>query len=101
MKTPLIALAATATLIAGTPALAVETGDNMVVQYQDLNLSSVKGQKTLERRIDAAAKRYCRVGAQRSGTRISNSQASKCYREAKRLARQQFAEVIDNNRLGG
>ena len=101
MKTPLIALAAAATLMTSGPAIAGQTGDDMVVRYNDLNLSSTQGQKTLERRIDAAAKKYCRVGAQRSGTRINNSQAGKCYREAKRLARQQFAEVADDNRLGG
>lgn len=101
MKTPLIALAAATLALTGAPAFAGEKGADMVVQYQDLDLSNTKGQKTLERRIDAAAKKFCRVNTQRSGTRISSTQADKCFREAKRLARQQFAQIVDDARLGG
>lgn len=101
MKTPLIALAATATILAGAPALAGQTGPDMVVRYADLDLASEAGQKTLETRIDAAAKKYCGIGEQRTGTRMKSSQAKVCYREAKRLANQQFAALVSDARNGG
>jgi UrcA family protein len=100
MKTPLFALAATMIVVASTPALA-ETGPDMIVRYADLDLSSEAGQKTLESRIDAAAKKYCGVGDQRTGTRLGASKAKVCYREAKRLANQQFAAIISDERRGG
>jgi UrcA family protein len=101
MKIPMIALAATATFLTGAPALADTSSPDMVVRYADLDLSTEAGQKTLESRIDAAAKKYCGVGEQRTGTRMKSSQASKCYREAKRLANQQFAAIINDARRGG
>lgn len=101
MKTPLFALAATMTMLAGAPALAEQMSDDMVVRYADLDLSTEAGQKTLETRIDAAAKKYCGVGEQRTGTRLSSSKAKVCYREAKRLANQQFAAIVSDARLGG
>ena len=102
MKTPILALAATATLLTGAPALAGKSNeDAMVVHYADLDLNTTAGQKTLETRIDAAAKKYCTVGAYNTGTRITSSKAKKCYREAKRLASRQFAKVMDETRLGG
>ena len=100
MKTPLFALAATMTILAGSPALA-ETGPDMVVRYADLDLSTEAGQRTLETRIDAAAKKYCGMGEQRTGTRLGSSKAKVCYREAKRLANQQFAAIISDERRGG
>lgn len=101
MKTPLLALAATATFLAAAPAMADETNPDMVVRYADLDLSTEAGQKTLETRIDAAAKKYCGVGEQRTGTRLKSTMASRCYREAKRLANQQFAALVSDERVGG
>lgn len=101
MKTPMLALAAAATMLTAAPALADEAGPDMVVRYADLDLTTEAGQKTLEWRIDAAAKRFCGVGAQTTGSRLKSSQASQCYREAKRLATQQFAALIGDERMGG
>ena len=101
MKTPLMAIAAAATLASGAPALAQDKGPDMVVSYRDLDLSTAHGQRTLERRIDAAAKKYCGVATQRTGTRIPSPQIGKCYREAKRQATQQFAQIAGNRNLGG
>lgn len=101
MKTPLFALAAAATMLVGAPALADETRPDMVVSYADLDLSSEAGQKVLEKRIDAAAKKYCGVGEATTGTRIKSSLATRCYRDAKRLANQQFAAIVSEARLGG
>lgn len=73
----------------------------MVVTYADLDLNTTAGQKTLESRIDAAAKKYCSVGVHTTGTRITASKAKGCIREVKRLAKRQFAQVMDETRLGG
>ena len=101
MKTPLIAIAAMTTALTGTPAFAEQRGPDMVVQYDDLDLTSEAGQSTLEFRIDAAAKKFCRVDAVQTGSRVKSRTATKCYKEAKRLATQQFAQVVNEARLGG
>jgi len=101
MKTPLIALAAAATALTATPALAGETERNMVVSYQDLDLSTEAGQKTLQSRINAAAKKFCGVGAIQTGSRVTSKASTKCFKEARRLANQQFAVILDDARLGG
>ena len=101
MKTPLIALAATATLMAGAPALAEEAGDTMVVVYDDLDLGSDAGQKTLNQRIDAAAKKFCGVGDVQTGTRLTSKSSSKCFKEARKIARQAMAPIVRDSQLGG
>lgn len=100
-KAPLIAIAAMATILTAQPALAQQVGPDMVVKYSDLDLSSKAGQKTLESRIDAAAKKFCGVGEQTTGTRLKSSEAGKCFREARRLANQQFAVLVNDARRGG
>lgn len=100
-KAPLIAIAAMASVLSVNPALAGETAPDMVVKYADLDLTSKAGQRTLEGRIDAAAKKFCGVGEQTTGTRLKSSQAGKCFREAKRLANQQFALIVNDANRGG
>ena len=101
MKTPLIALAATATLMAGAPAYAEEKGDDMVVVYDDLDLGTDAGQKTLNQRIDAAAKKFCGVGDVQTGTRLTSKGSSKCFKEARRIARQAMVPIVNHAQLGG
>lgn len=101
MKTPLLAFATAATLMAGTPALAQQSGQDLVVSYADLDLSTKAGQRTLDKRIDAAAKKFCGVGEQTTGTRLRSPMATKCYREAKRLATQEFAAIVADAGRGG
>lgn len=101
MKTPLIALAAIATAVTGAPAMAAEQSEDLVIQYDDLDLNSEAGQATLENRIDAAAKKFCRVDGVQTGTRMTSRAATKCYKETKRLATQQFAQLMEDARLGG
>ena len=101
MKTPLLAFATTAALMAGTPALAQQSGQDLVVSYADLDLSTKAGQRTLDKRIDAAAKKFCGVGEQTTGTRLRSPMATKCYREAKRLATQEFAAIVADAGRGG
>jgi UrcA family protein len=84
------------TLIAGAPAAA----QDLVVRYDDLNLASPTGQKTLDRRIDAAARSFCGTDAQQTGSRI-NTGAAKCFRDARAAAREQMAALIEKYSLKG
>lgn len=101
MKTPLIALAATASLMAGAPALAETASDSMVVVYDDLDLSTKAGQKTLNQRIDAAAKKYCGYDEVQTGSRLTSKASTKCFKEIRRVAKQQMAPIVNNSQLGG
>ncbi|MHA6332357.1 UrcA family protein [Qipengyuania sp. CAU 1752] len=100
MRLPLIAFAATASLMAGTPAIAADESEIMVVAYKDLDLSSAEGQRTLQIRIDAAAKKICGVGELQTGSRLTAKSSTKCFREARRIANRHMA-AIGNARLGG
>jgi UrcA family protein len=95
MRSPLIALAAM-TMIASVPAAAEEP----VVRYNDLNLASPSGQKALDRRIDAAARSYCGIDDQQTGSRIKRNGAQ-CFREARAAAREQMATLIENKASKG
>ena len=96
MRTPLIALTAL-TLLAGVPAAA----EDFVVRYDDLDLASPKGQKVLDRRIDAAARTYCGIGVQRTGTRVKGASATECYRSARNAAREKMAALVEQKSKGG
>ncbi|WP_435419102.1 UrcA family protein [Parerythrobacter aurantius] len=101
MKSTLAAVAALTMAVAAPPALAAAPSPDLVVEYGDLDLATAEGQEALEDRIDAAARKYCGVGSQRTGTRMRPSTAKVCYREAKRLANQQFAVITGDERRGG
>ncbi len=106
MKRAFIALAAigsalTAT-VAVTPALAEEaTSQSVSIKYEDLDLTSNKGQKLLAKRIDNAAREICGIGKVRTGTRLPSSRDTQCYKEARAKASAQFAELIGGQSLGG
>lgn len=76
MKLPLaMALA----LTTASAAIAQET----TVQYLDLDLSRVEGQRELERRIDAATRRVCSA-TPATGTRIASRRAQqRCKAEVR------------------
>lgn len=94
MRIPLIALAALSLL--AVPAAA----EDLVVRYDDLDLSSPKGQKTLDRRIDAAARSFCGVGVHQTGSRIKGDSAE-CFRQARAAAREQMAAIVERKSLKG
>lgn len=101
MKTFALAAAAIGTVIAASPAIAGEPKQQMVIKYDDLNLSSEAGQKVLERRIEKAARDVCGLDRQQTGTRFKSRSAQKCYVEAKAKATKSFASLIENRRVGG
>lgn len=104
MKSAFFALAAAGSALAlmgAAPAAAQSTSGDMVVAYSDLNLNSASGQKTLTRRIDKAARQFCGMDRTLTGTRVRPRQDTECYRQAKALATQQMAKLLDDTRLGG
>ncbi len=80
-----LALATTA------PALA----NDLVVNYADLDLSSAKDRKILDRRIDAASRAYCGADRVATGSRIRRSESTKCAETARNLAREQLKVVME------
>jgi UrcA family protein len=98
MKRHLIAITAAAVLgAAATPAVA----ESLSIPYQDLNLASAKGQKTLDHRIESAARDFCGMNQTTTGSRIVSSESRQCYAETKKQAQKQFAAIVDRHRLGG
>ena len=96
MRIQLIAFAALA-LGAAAPALA----NDFVVKHNDLDLSTPKGQKALQGRIDAAARKYCAMDEIRTGSRTRAENSSACYQQARAAAREQMASLIAKAQLGG
>ena len=89
MRITLIALSALA-LGAAVPALA----NDFVVQYKDLDLSSAKDLRTLERRIDKASLQYCGADRQVTGSRVKGTGTAECVASARKLAREQLAAIV-------
>jgi len=96
MRINLIAFAALA-LGAAAPAIA----NDFVVIHSDLDLSTPKDQKVLERRIDSAARKYCGMDVIQTGSRVRAKDTGKCYSEARSAAREQMASLISKAQLGG
>lgn len=102
MKNILPSLAAAAVLAITTPAMASPTeAASVTVQHDDLNLESVRGQKTLERRLNRAARSVCGIDDAVSGTRIRSEATNQCYRQARAGAMRSYAALMRNYRLGG
>ena len=103
MKSAIFALAAAGSALAlmGAVPAAAQSNRDMVIVHSDLNLNSPTGQKTLKRRIDKAAREFCGMDRQLTGSRVRANQDTECYRQAKALATQQMAKLVDDARLGG
>lgn len=97
MKRILCIAAAIGLAVPATPALARD----VTVKYDDLALSTPAGQRVLDQRIHAAARKACDADATATGTRIKNSDARRCMEEAKRQVKRQIAAVVEQQRLGG
>lgn len=96
MKAILLSFSALA-MVVGAPASARD----FVVVHDDLDLSTPKGQQSLERRIDAAARAYCGTERITTGTRIPPSGSAKCYKAARNAAREQMAVLVSRSQKGG
>lgn len=86
--------------LAATPTFAKD----VQVRYADLNLATVEGQKTLEQRIDRAAREACNYNQYDTGTRLPSQSASTCFREARESAKTMMADKVEaaqGSQLGG
>lgn len=75
--------------------------ESIEVNYADLDLTSAAGQKTLETRINGAAKRVCGYHQEVAGSRIRTRETEQCYKQAVNDATRQIAARIGDSRLGG
>lgn len=93
------------TLVAGTLAafalpLSAQT-TSFEVEYRDLDLASEHGQKTLEQRIDNAARKACDYARHETGSRLRGADSKRCFEEAKASATRKFAAVVEQHANGG
>lgn len=99
MIRPLIAAASAFGLVlAAQGAVASPARTGVAVDHADLDLSTVQGQRELDRRIEVAARRVCTVEA-RTGTIVKRLDRN-CYETAMRSARQNVA-VADASPASG
>lgn len=105
-----LVLSAACALLAAGPALAQDadaqgSGEpierDMVVTYDDLDLTKGRDQRVLKKRLDKAAKIVCQYQEVRTGSRTKSSDAVRCYREAKARNLDVFDSVMDQYRKGG
>lgn len=80
---------------------AAVSAKDVTVSYADLDLSTPKGQKTLERRIAGAIQEACEYQSIRTGTRLQSTATMRCMDEAKAKAKQQVAAIVERQNLGG
>ena len=74
---------------------------DLIVTYDDLDLSKRSNQRVLKNRLDRAARIACGYVEMRTGTRLGNSDAYRCYREARANARASFDTVMQQQGKGG
>lgn len=91
-----IVAAAAMALAAGTAASAAD----LVIKYDDLDLSSAAGQKALNQRIEASARAYCGADALQTGTRSKPRHLAKCMADVRSIAAEQIAEVTRKKAAG-
>ncbi len=87
--------------IAGSSSAGSHAAQSSKIHYADLNLATPQGQEQLERRIDVAARKVCKLDEHRTGTRLPSRQRKACYVKARKSARSQMASLISDTRRGG
>ncbi|CDO36607.1 MULTISPECIES: UrcA family protein [Novosphingobium] len=98
--TPIAAAALLGLALTAAPSFARD----VEVRYADLDLASVEGQQTLERRIDRAARSACEYDRYDTGSRIHSREKIQCYRKALESAKTLMASKIEaarESQLGG
>ena len=97
IKTTSIAAAAAALVLTGLTfsVAAPAQAKDVTVSYADLNLTTVEGQKTLARRLDAAARNACTYDQLSTGTRIRDPQAVACYKKARAQSHDHMAMAVE------
>ena len=100
MKTLAIAAASIGLAFSAAPAFAANDAPTASISVADLDLSTVEGQKALDRRIDRVARSIC--GAPyATGSRVLTPSARRCIATAKASAAPQVAAMIQDQQRGG
>lgn len=85
-----------------TPALAGDgVPKTIAVTTSDIDLATAKGQKTLDQRIERAARTVCRATDLATGSRIMSQEAHACLTKARGQAREQLAVLMADQQRGG
>jgi UrcA family protein len=96
MKFHTLALAA-AMAIAPAAALAASSVE---LKYDDLDLSTAKGQAELSKRVDDAARQACAANSVRTGTILRSKAENECYRDTRAKLRERFAFLSQQDQRG-
>jgi len=97
MFTTKIFAAAIGLALTAAPAFAAPVS----VQYSDLDLATATGQKTLDRRLDSAAREVCGYDRITTGSRLRSTEAATCYKQTKAQMKEKVAALVSNANLGG
>lgn len=98
MKRSAIAIAAlSAALLAAQPLAAA----SVEVRYDDLDLTTEDGRKTLDQRIDRAAEEVCDADELSVGSKIRPREVRDCIKQAKRQIEQSLAKITGEDKAGG
>lgn len=98
---PIMAIAATiATFSIPDAAMAQVERQSVRIGYADLDLGTEAGQRVLQERVRRAARKVCRLDEVRTGTHILAADATDCYRQALRGAREQVARMAAGQHQG-
>ncbi|TYC89954.1 UrcA family protein [Novosphingobium sp. BW1] len=91
----MVGLAATATPAAAAAAAAAQENiPTATVYYTDLDLSTVEGQETLERRLVKTARKVCRMDERAVDSFLPSSSSQACFREATQKVEGQIAAAM-------
>ncbi len=97
-----LAIAATIGTFAMSGAAHAAAADEAIgVRFADLDLTSQAGQRTLDRRIDKAARQVCGIDDVVTGTRVRSREAQTCFDQAVRSTRASVARAIEGSRTNG
>lgn len=99
---PILAIAATiATFSIPDAAMAQVERQSARIGYADLDLGTEGGQRVLRDRIHRAARKVCRLDEVGTGTHILPADATRCYQQALRDAREQVARAASGQHHQG
>lgn len=101
MRTYALVLALAAVPFAVPAAAASTVVSQVAVQYKDLDLTTEAGQKTLDSRLDRAAREVCGMNESVTGSRVPAKNTRDCYRQSRTQMAKQLAALIDRPLLGG
>ncbi len=84
---------------AAMPAAAASNGQ-VSVSYDDLDLSTAKGQAELAKRVDEAARQVCSANSIKTGTILRSKAEKECYRDTREKLQDRVAALSAQKQRG-